>query len=430
MKAAIRIQKFAAEFCFIPLFGILKKIGRPIFFYIYNTLLGLKKKLFKSYNVSFQECVQTVSNRFGTHIAVIFIAIFVISHNLQAGSAESILAADRMIYSIFSGGSEDEIITDRAQTIAPYNPKISMANAVGVSYVLEATDFEQNIMEALPSTMAGGNTLLKPIISDDQESIQKQRLLEDIETYTVQDGDTFSSIAAEFGISINTILWENRLRLKDYIKPGQVLTILPTSGIRHTVKRGENMSKIASKYDVDAENILEFNQIASADAIQIGQKLIIPEGSPLPLPVAPTPIKKLAEKILNIKPTTKPKLIAGGMIWPAPGRVITQSWSWKHTGLDIDGITGDAIYAIADGTVAVSGWNTGGYGLQIVVQHSNGFKSRYAHCSKLLKQPGEAVRQGEVVCLMGSTGRSTGSHLHFEILQAGVRVNPLQYVKR
>ena len=118
-----------------------------------------------------------------------------------------------------------------------------------------------------------------------------------------------------------------------------------------------------------------------------------------------------------------------GMLWPATVRRITQYFNWRHRGIDIAGPTGTLIYAALDGMVEISGWNSGGYGYQIVLRHSNGMKTRYAHSSKLFVSVGQKVTKGEVIALMGSTGRSTGSHLHFEVVVGGVRVNPFLYVK-
>ena len=116
------------------------------------------------------------------------------------------------------------------------------------------------------------------------------------------------------------------------------------------------------------------------------------------------------------------------MIWPTSGHVITQYWGWSHTGVDIDGHYDSPIYATEAGTVAVAGWGTG-YGIQAVVNHEGGYKSRYAHMSKIFVTPGQAVAKGEVIGMVGTTGRSTGTHLHFEIYVNGTRVNPLLYVR-
>ena len=115
--------------------------------------------------------------------------------------------------------------------------------------------------------------------------------------------------------------------------------------------------------------------------------------------------------------------------WPTAGHNITQYYSWRHTGIDIANKSGTAIYAADAGTVEIVGWNSGGYGNQIIIDHGGGKKTRYAHLSSFGVQAGETVSKGQYIGGMGSTGRSSGSHLHFEVIIDGKRYNPLNYVE-
>ncbi len=117
------------------------------------------------------------------------------------------------------------------------------------------------------------------------------------------------------------------------------------------------------------------------------------------------------------------------LLWPTSGHVVTQYYGWKHTGIDIDGDYSSPLYAAADGVVETAGWNSGGYGLQIIVDHPNGMKTRYAHSSKLFVKVGDSVKKGQVIAMMGTTGRSTGTHLHFEVYTNNKRANPLSYIR-
>ena len=122
-------------------------------------------------------------------------------------------------------------------------------------------------------------------------------------------------------------------------------------------------------------------------------------------------------------------VVAGdGFVWPAGVRRISQYYSWRHTGLDIAGPTGTNIYAMDSGVVTFSGVSNG-YGYNILVDHGNGMKTRYAHASKLYVEKGETVTKGQVIMAMGSTGWSTGPHLHFEVIVNGAKKNPLSYIK-
>jgi murein DD-endopeptidase MepM/ murein hydrolase activator NlpD len=262
------------------------------------------------------------------------------------------------------------------------------------------------------------------------ETNAKQRT--SITYYTVQMGDTVSTIARKFNISINTILWANDLNNYGFIKPGNQLTILPYSGIVYTVKSGDTISKIANKYDIEVDKILSCNDFGGS--LKIGQKIIVPGAKKLSeaSPIA-TRTTKNYTGISIIKDIIKsPTVVASGkkMTWPTQGYRITQYFSWKHNGVDIANKIGTPIYAADDGVViiAAGGYN-GGYGNTIVIDHGNGKRTRYGHASKLFVKVGDEVEKGENIAAMGSTGRSTGPHLHFEVLINGSRANPLNYVK-
>jgi murein DD-endopeptidase MepM/ murein hydrolase activator NlpD len=272
------------------------------------------------------------------------------------------------------------------------------------------------------------------------------------ETYVVESGDTVASIARRHGVTVGTVLWANKLTERSTIQPGAELKIPPVSGVLHAVKKGETLAKIAATYGVAPEVISEANQLSGA--LSIGAELVVPGGRPpAVIPVATrtsatrpdVPISRIANKAVDIyqeltgtkadvrdKPEDvveaetkeRPKLL-----WPTALRVINQYYGWRHTGVDIDGDYKDPIYASEDGVVETAGWNSGGYGLQIVINHQNGMKTRYAHASKLFVKVGQAVKRGEVIAMVGTTGRSTGTHLHYEVYVGGVRKNPLAYTK-
>ena len=281
-----------------------------------------------------------------------------------------------------------------------------------------------------------GDAILKPklitlenTIGGTTEAVPKQQRT-DIAYYTVQMGDTISTIARKFSISINTILWANDLSSSGFIKPGNQLTILPYSGIVYTVKSGDTLSKIAAKYNIDTDKILSCNSLPGG--LKIGQKIIVP-GAKKIAEEAPVTVARSYTGISIIKDIIKSSSapVSGSrMIWPTQGHNITQYYSWRHTGVDIANHIGTPVYAADSGTViiAAGGWN-GGYGNTIVIDHGNGIKTRYGHSSKLLVKVGDEVEKGQEIMLMGSTGNSTGPHLHFEVLINGSRTNPLGYIR-
>jgi LysM repeat protein len=259
-----------------------------------------------------------------------------------------------------------------------------------------------------------------------------------IVSYTVQDGDTVSTISRHFNISVNTILWANNLTAYSLIRPGDNLIILPSSGVLYTVQSGDTVSRLASKYGVDADQILSYNNLNGG--LKIGQKIIIPGGRPISqaTQVATTEsssytgISAIRDLIKTPTQTSyaPAKASGSGLIWPTVGHNITQYFSWHHPAVDIANHIGTPIYAAASGVVLIAqgGWN-GGYGNTILLDNGNNMRTRYGHASKLLVSPGDTVTKGQVIALMGTTGNSTGPHLHFEVLVGGVHYNPLNYVR-
>ncbi|PWB38605.1 MAG: hypothetical protein C3F02_02735 [Parcubacteria group bacterium] len=244
-------------------------------------------------------------------------------------------------------------------------------------------------------------------------------------SYTVQAGDVLGSIAEKFDISVNTILWANGLNWSSTIRPGQKLVILPGSGINYEVKKGDVLSSVAKKYQADVEKIIPANNLANASNINAGDLIFIPDGvKPTAVVSSYKPAK--TETIPSV--VSKPMDLGTKFLWPAVSTRITQYFSWRHTGVDIGDKTGNPIYAAEDGKVTRAGWSRG-YGNNVIINHGNGVETLYGHASKLLVEEGETVSRGQLIALIGSTGWSTGPHLHFEVRVNGVRQNGLNYIK-
>jgi murein DD-endopeptidase MepM/ murein hydrolase activator NlpD len=265
------------------------------------------------------------------------------------------------------------------------------------------------------------------------DKVKEYRGGETIE-YVVQSGDTISSIADKFGISKDTILWANDMTKDSKLKVGQKLNILPVTGVMHTVKKGETVYSIAKKYGLDGDSGAQavvdypFNTFVDDEkfTLAVGQTLIVPDGvMPDIQPVDPT---AAIARILT--PDAGVVSATGQFVWPAAG-VITQGYKFYHKGVDIANRAGGPILAADSGTVMVSGWpDNSGYGNRVMIDHGNGFITLYGHMSRLRVQVGQTVHRGDVIGDMGSTGRSTGTHLHFEIRHRGGGFeNPLNYLR-
>jgi len=252
----------------------------------------------------------------------------------------------------------------------------------------------------------------------------------DILDYTVVQGDTLASIAKMFGVDIDSINWLNPGLNEKKIKPGSVLHIPPVTGVVHTVKSGETIYTIAKKYDVSAQSIVDFpfNEFTNDEtfALAIGQQLIVPDGV-MPAEVITSPRSNLANVLT---PNAGSVAANGHFIWPTQGS-ITQSFKQWHKGVDIANHSGGNILAADSGTIVHAGWVNSGYGNMIMIDHGNGYMTLYGHMlANLHVTVGQTVKRGDVIGSMGSTGRSTGTHLHFEIRTAKGNVDPLSFLSK
>ena len=240
-----------------------------------------------------------------------------------------------------------------------------------------------------------------------------------ISVYTVKTGDTLTEIASMFGVSPETILYANDLKSQKDLKPGDQLVILPVSGIYHTVVKGETLSGIAKKFKVDASDILSYNDFSSADDLKVGMDIVIPGAEEIaPSTGANNPPPTSGGSSQGTSKGASSAGLSGYLTKPVSGAKETQGLHGKYrTAVDLASSIGTPIHAAATGVVLIarsSGWN-GGYGNYIVVQHSNGLQTLYAHLSDVLVNQGQSVGQGDLIGKMGSSGNSTGSHLHFEL---------------
>lgn len=246
-------------------------------------------------------------------------------------------------------------------------------------------------------------------------------------TYTVEKGDTISTIAKKFGISTDTIKWNNDLDSDD-LTVGDELKIPPVTGIVYKVSKGETIYTIAKKFDTEPQKIVDFpfNDFANPETFSLvdGQLLVVPDGVPQ---ANQGTVKR--EAYIATGPVTQ--VSGGGFTWPLHG-LVSQFASWYHMALDITSPIGTPIVAAQNGTVskiAVGSWD-GGYGNNVYIDNGAGYQSHYAHMSAVNVSIGQRVVAGQtVVGWVGMTGRTTGPHLHFEILQNGSLVNPISFLQ-
>ncbi len=262
--------------------------------------------------------------------------------------------------------------------------------------------------------------------------------------YTVREGDTLATIAQYFGLHPETIVWANSLPDGDLIFPGQHLAILPTDGVMVTVQEGDTVESLAEKYGVDPHVIRDYpmNGLGDNGRLRVGQQVMIPGGRP-PAPPPPVVVAEQAPVSAASNQASRPAGTASGhFIWPTVGSITQyfgptdfwmepayQGYAHFHQGLDIANSMGTPIVAADGGRVIFAGWSTVGYGYAVAIDHGNGLITWYGH---MAGQPavsvGQWVSQGDYLGPMGSTGASTGPHLHFAVLDHGVWADPLAYL--
>lgn len=244
--------------------------------------------------------------------------------------------------------------------------------------------------------------------------------------YIVREGESVGSLSSDFGITALTLKYANGLS-GNSLKVGQELKIPPIDGLYTQVKRNETISSIASRYHVKTEDIVKYNGLNSGDPIFAGQELLIPGAIVSSTAAAPSGSGGGKVNVPGVNPTS----YAGRFAWPTetPTHYISQGYRGGHRAVDLNRLNGWGIYASAPGVVQIqkSRW---GYGNLIIINHGDGWSTYYGHLSEFKVAAGKYVQKGELIGIMGSTGRSTGPHLHFEIRTDDVPQNPLNYLPR
>lgn len=310
--------------------------------------------------------------------------------------------------------------------------------------------------QATEAVTAGvGGEAFQPVLANSFDGIPRvaqpfttipNRPRQEIVKYTVQDGDTVFGIAQQFGLTPETVLWGNYNLLLDNphsLKPGQDLLILPSDGVywQWLAENKGGLPGFAKFFGANVDDILNapINKLDPATVgdlnnpnIPDGTWLFIPGGRreliSWSAPLGVTRDNPASARVLGpgaCDPVAGGAVGYGTFVWPAPQHYLSgYDFSGVHRGIDIAGNTGEAVFATDAGVIVYVGWNNYGYGNMIMIDHGQGFQSLYAHLSAFNVSCGQSVGQGDVIGAIGSTGNSSGSHLHFEILSAHAKINP------
>ncbi|MBU2236045.1 peptidoglycan DD-metalloendopeptidase family protein, partial [Patescibacteria group bacterium] len=403
----------------------IQKVGNFVFYFLivrmYKVYLNIKSQLGSIYRPAKGKFLYSLTTRYVVHAIIILLTIIVTTSNLNAKELNTEVGQNNILATLIQPQSE-ELYMETSESTTEGNSVFTESTGSVVSAQTIGNDkiaFEESASITAEGAIVKPN-LIATTIGD--------RVRESVIYHDVQPGETVSEIASLYKISTNTILWENELGARDFIKPGQQLTILPTSGISYQIKSGDTLEKIADKYGVTVDDIVEYNQLASAEAISKDQIILLDGGVP-PAPPAPAiqPSSRFASVSDFFVPSSATPTYGTKLQWPTPSHRINQYYGWRHTGIDIDGTTASPNYAADTGRVIYSGWS-GGYGLMVKVDHGNGMQTLYGHFSKIFVNVGDTVSRGQTLGMMGCTGWCTGNHLHFEVIVGGKKQNPLSYL--
>ena len=255
--------------------------------------------------------------------------------------------------------------------------------------------------------------------------------------YVAQRGDTFTSVGRKFNLRPRTVRLVNMLPIGARLKAGQKLTITPEDGAYHRVRTGENVAELAERYGVSAEALMEHNPGVAADKLAPDSALFVPGAMEIRYRMAHMqkqrgyrtgePWAKRLSASRSLVGAFGSRV--GELAWPAAGQLSSpfgiRGFSF-HPGVDICNAVGTPVRAAKGGVVVSSGW-MGAYGYAIDIDHGGGVVTRYGHCSRLEVAAGQSVEAGQEIAKMGSTGRSTGPHVHFEVRLQGRAVNPTAF---
>lgn len=303
----------------------------------------------------------------------------------------------------------------------------------------QATKFPLNAETDFQLPEFNGNLERQNIVrAVNLNTILPTRGRQDAVEYTVQFNDSVFGIADKFNLKPETVLWSNYDELQDNphsLVQGMELVIPPADGIYYQWEEGDTISQIADEFRTEPEKIINWmgNDLDLADPqIEAGEMVMIPDGKrDFQQWIIPTIARGSAGVSAGVYGEGvcigpfEGVFGSGGFIWPTTNHVLTGNDYWSgHLAIDIGVGIGMPVYAADHGVVVFSGWSAGGYGNVVILDHGNGYQTLYAHLNQTSVQCGQSVFQGERIGSGGSTGNSTGPHLHFEVRNQGGFVNP------
>ncbi|MFH0819046.1 MAG: M23 family metallopeptidase [Patescibacteria group bacterium] len=417
-----------------PFSGIWKFTVKPLVIEIYKIYLKITTRLNKS--VFFRNKLGFLAyNRHTVNVIIVIIALCVTSTNVLSANdvRQDNVAKKSNLYKIAQsklgldlGSEEEEVVKadlNKSKRVKNYVDTNGLVIA-NIPEISEKIDVEDSVI-----LLDEGSTLASAALLENVVSKKRVKIIE----YEIQEGDTLSTIAEKYDLSLNTILWENGLNSKSVSKVGDTLKILPKNGIIHKVVSGDTFDRIVSQHKGDKQATKDINNIGDNGLIPVGQEILVVDGEPY-TPPTPKPVSTPSSGHGSSSsgslytPGSGSSVTAGTLNWPSSCRRISQGVRWGHIAIDINCGLGKPIYAAESGVATVIPNKSNGYGNYITINHGNGLQTLYGHFSSFSISNGQSVSRGQQIGWEGSTGWSTGPHLHFEVIKNGAKQNPWNWL--
>ena len=284
-----------------------------------------------------------------------------------------------------------------------------------------SNDPEQNL-SAVPTvtsavTLENATDIFYNSITSDNTLVGDGTIGMKYDEYIIEEGDNLTIISRKIGANLDTLVSVNKISNANKLRPGQKIIVPNRNGLLYTMKKGETIEDVTERYDVSLNRVLSFNKISDASSIEVGDDIFLP-GAKYTLDER---IDKFGQMFSIPTTITRISSVFGYRVHPITG-VRT-----KHMGVDIPGRINTPVYASRKGKVIFAGYS-GGYGNLVIVRHDKGYTTYYGHLNSITTKTGANVGVGVMIGRMGSTGRSTGSHLHFEVRRNGVALDPADFI--
>lgn len=316
---------------------------------------------------------------------------------------------------------------------------VSMSNIVKANELKDPNRLSEKQLLLIPDSDDAVDAVLEEVMTRKARVLAAREKVVPVKVtaYVVARGDSLWSIANSQNLEIDTLFGCNDLNNPDLLKPGVTLRIPNQDGIFYTVKKGDTLEKIAKSYGIPVDRIRKGNAADSLNPLQVGREVFLPGARPEAADSSPAPKGGTAKSSSKSGRSTVSSPASRSYRWPVVGK-ISSPFGWRrhpvtrrrdfHTGIDIRAPRGRVIKAAKAGRVEYAGW-MGGYGRVVVIRHNDGYSTLYAHCNSLSVRNGQSVSQGQTIASVGTSGRTTGPHLHFEIRQGKSPMNPLKLLR-